>query len=110
MFSGYGLLVPADLRKGLEMNGQYFWDVVLEEARQAVIANTKKSGIQEGMIDVDNSKVHNSAKTSKRLAEFLVRRLPHRRYFPDISACNFWFFGWSKDVMQGQKFRGPDQV
>jgi hypothetical protein len=45
MFSGHGLLALGNLPGGLKMNSQYFWDVVLEEAGQAVIAITKKSGI-----------------------------------------------------------------
>jgi histone-lysine N-methyltransferase SETMAR len=92
------------------MNCLDFRDAVLEEARRAVIAISKKSGIEEMMIETDNCKSHNSTKTRKRLEEFQVARLPHPPYSPDISLRNFCFIRWSKDVIQGQRFLSPDHV
>jgi hypothetical protein len=66
MFSGYRLLALDDSAKRLNMNSHYFCDVVLEEARRAAMAITKKAGIEEVMVHMDNCKVHNSAKTTKR--------------------------------------------
>jgi histone-lysine N-methyltransferase SETMAR len=112
MRSCYAFLALDDLPKGLKMNSRYFCDVVLEEVKRTVIAITvtKKSGIEEVMIHMDNCRVHNSAKTAKGLAEFHVTRLHHPPYSPDVSPCDFWFFGWNKNLMQGQKFHGPDDV
>jgi hypothetical protein len=110
MFSGYGLLALDDLPKGLKINVQYFCNVVLEEARQAVMTIIKKSGIEEVLIHMDNWKVHNYAKTTKRLEEFQATRLPRPAYSPDVSLHDFWFFNWSKDVWQGQKLHDPDHV
>jgi putative lipase involved disintegration of autophagic bodies len=31
-------------------------------------------------------------------------------HLPDVSLCNFWFFGWSKDGIRGQVFLGPESV
>jgi hypothetical protein len=39
-----------------------------------------------------------------------ITRLPHPAYSPDISPCDFWFFGWTKNEMQGKQFQGPDEV
>jgi hypothetical protein len=110
IFSSYGLLALHDFPKGLKVNRQYFCDVVLEEARRAVSANTKKSGIEEAVISMDSFNVDNSAKTRKRLEEGQVTQLPYPSYSPYISPCEFWSFGWSKDVMQSQGFRCPDHV
>jgi hypothetical protein len=101
MFSGYCLLALDNLPKGFKINVQYFCNIVLEEARQAVITIIKKSGIEEMMIHMDNWKAHNCPKTTKRLEEFQVTRLLHPAYSPGISLRDFWFFNWSKDVWQG---------
>jgi mannosyltransferase OCH1-like enzyme len=82
---------------------------LFEEAKWAVIAITKESGIEEVMIHTDNCKIHNSAKAMKLLEEFQVTQ-SHPLYFPNFSPSGFWFFGWSKDLMQGHKFHGPDHV
>jgi hypothetical protein len=44
--NGHCFLALDDFPKGIKMNGQSFSDVVFEEARRAVIAITKKSGIE----------------------------------------------------------------
>jgi histone-lysine N-methyltransferase SETMAR len=92
------------------MNSQYFCNVVVQETKRPVTIITEKSGIEGMMIDMDNHKVHNSARTGQRLDEFQVARLSHPPYSPDISPCDFWFFGWSKGSMKGQQFQGPDDV
>jgi hypothetical protein len=66
MFNDWYLVALDDLPKWLNMNNQFLCDVVLEEARRAVIAIPKKSGIEGLMIHMDSCKVHNSAKTTKR--------------------------------------------
>jgi hypothetical protein len=52
------------------MNSHYFCDVILQEAKRAVTVLIGKSWIESMMIRIDNCKVHNSAKTTKRLEEF----------------------------------------
>jgi hypothetical protein len=110
LFSGYGLLVLDSLPKGCKMNSQYFCDVVLGEAKRAVTTIAGESGIELMKIHMDNCKVHNSAKTTERLDEFQITRLPHPAYSRDISPCDFWFFGWTKNELQGKQFQGPDEV
>jgi hypothetical protein len=57
--SGHGFLALDDLPNGLNMNSQYWCDVALEEVRRAVIAITKKCGIEEALMRMDNCKGHN---------------------------------------------------
>jgi hypothetical protein len=95
ILSGHGLLTFDNSAKGCKMNSQYFCDVVLEEAQRAVTA--------DGENYMDDCKVHNPAKTTERLDECQVTRLPHPPYSRD-----FWVFGWSKNEMRGQRFQAPD--
>ena len=110
IFSGLGLLLLDILPKGCNMNSHYFCDTILEGTNKAVASFPEKSGMEGMMIHLDNCKVHNSRKTTERLDAFQVTRLPHPPYSPDISPCDFWFFGWSKNEMRGRRFHGPDDV
>jgi hypothetical protein len=92
------------------MNRQYFCDVVLQETRETLTSILEKSGIEGMMIHLDNCKVHNSVRTTLQFKDSQVTRLPQPPYSSDISPCDFWFFGWSKEQMRGYKFQGADQV
>jgi hypothetical protein len=89
IFSDHGLLALDKLPEGCKMNRQYFCDVVREEAKRSVTAMTRQSGIEGMMRQMDNCKVHNSARTTQRLEEFQVIRLAHPAYSPDVSPCGF---------------------
>lgn len=57
-----------------------------------MIVITKKIGIEEVMIHVDNCEIHNSPKTMKRVEELHVTRLPIRYIFLTfyLSISDFW--------------------
>jgi histone-lysine N-methyltransferase SETMAR len=93
IFSGYGLLTLNQFPKGQKMNSQYFCDVVLQETKEALTSIPGKSGIEGMMIHSDNCIVHNSGRTTRQFQDFQVTRLPHPPDSPDISPCDFWFFG-----------------
>jgi hypothetical protein len=59
MFSGFGVLALNDLPNELKTNRKYCCDVVLEEVRRALIGITKKNGIGEALMRMDNCKGHN---------------------------------------------------
>jgi histone-lysine N-methyltransferase SETMAR len=110
IFSDHGLSAFDKLPKECKMNSQCFCDVVLEDAKRSVVAIMGKSGIEGLMIQTDNCKVHNSGMTSQRLEEFQVIRLAHPPYSPDISPCDFWFVGSSKDMMKCHQFQSADDI
>jgi hypothetical protein len=92
------------------MNSQYFCDVVLEKANRSVTAITGKSGIEGMMIHLDNGKVSNSARSTQRLEEFQVIRWANPPHSHDLSPYDFWFVGWSKDMIKGHQFQSADDV
>jgi hypothetical protein len=51
------------------MNTQYVCDFVFEEAWRAVIAITRKNGIEETPINMDHCQMQNFAKIMKRLED-----------------------------------------
>jgi hypothetical protein len=110
IFSGSGLITFNDLPKGQNLNSQYLSGVIFGEIRDGLLSITQKNGLEEMMIHMDNCKVHHSKKTTALLQELQVTRLPHPPYFPDISPCDFWVFGWSNNQMRGKRFHGSDEV
>jgi hypothetical protein len=44
------------------------------------------------------------------LEKFHVIRLAHPPYSHDISPCDLWFVGWSKDMMKGHQFQSAADV
>jgi histone-lysine N-methyltransferase SETMAR len=110
IFSGHGLLTPDQLPKGEKMNSQYFCDAILQETREALTSIPEENGIEGMMIHLDNSKVQYPARTTVQFQDFQVTRLSHPPDSPDISPCDFWFFGWSKEQMRGHEFHGADVV
>jgi hypothetical protein len=39
-----------------------------------------------------------------------IERLTHPLDSPDLSPCDFWFFGWAKTALQNQRFADADAV
>jgi hypothetical protein len=78
------------------------YDIVLKRAKRAVIAITRKSGIERILIDLGDRKDHNSTRTMERLDEFQVILLPHPPYSLDISSCDFFSVSRGKDAMRGR--------
>jgi hypothetical protein len=39
-----------------------------------------------------------------------LQKLDHRAYSPDLSRCDFWFFGRSKTAIQNQCFQDSDEL
>jgi histone-lysine N-methyltransferase SETMAR len=92
------------------MNSQYFCDVDLQETRESLTSIPEKSGIEGMIINLDNCRVHNSGRTTLQFQDFQVTKWPHPPFSPDISPCDFCFFGWSKEQMRGHEFHGSDEV
>jgi hypothetical protein len=88
-FSSHGCLIFDISAKVCKMNSQHLRDAVLEETKRVMTVMTRQSGIEGTMIQMENCKVHNSAKTIERLDEFQVTRVPHPPYSPDILPCDF---------------------
>jgi histone-lysine N-methyltransferase SETMAR len=39
-----------------------------------------------------------------------LQRLDHPAYSPDLSPCDFWFFGRAKTAMQNHSVQNPDKL
>jgi hypothetical protein len=54
------------------------------------------------VVHIDNSICHNGRKIQEYFARKKMTRAPHPVYSPDLSPCDFWFFGHAKEQMKDQ--------
>jgi histone-lysine N-methyltransferase SETMAR len=59
---------------------------------------------------MDNCRVHNALDTADTLRVMKLPRVPHPPYSPDLSPCDFWFFGRAKVALQNQSFVDTDEL
>jgi hypothetical protein len=53
---------------------------------------------------MDNLKGHNARKITGKLQQKHITRAPHLPYSPDLSPCDFWFFGMVKQKIKDREF------
>jgi hypothetical protein len=56
------------------------------------------------------SKGHDSRKIQEKFETKSLARSPHPSYSPDLSPCDFWFFGMAKRKMRDQKFHTVQDI
>jgi histone-lysine N-methyltransferase SETMAR len=59
---------------------------------------------------MNNSKCHNAKKTTGKLQKKHITRAPHSRYSPDMSPCDFWFFGMVKQKIKDREFCSAQDI
>jgi hypothetical protein len=59
---------------------------------------------------MDNCCWHNAQKVVDKIKHSHMIRLDHPLYSPDLSACDFYFFGVLKNQMKETVFRNVDEV
>jgi hypothetical protein len=58
---------------------------------------------------MDSSACHDGHKITDQLTVADIARAPHPPYSPDLSSCNFWFYGFLKESMKGMELPADDQ-
>jgi histone-lysine N-methyltransferase SETMAR len=61
-------------------------------------------------IRMDNCVVHSALKTLRKIRRTKIERLAHPSYSPELSPCDFWFFGRAKTALQDRTFADADPV
>jgi hypothetical protein len=51
---------------------------------------------------MDNSMYYDGCKIQECFASKKMTRIPHPVYSPDMSPCDFWFFGCAKEQLKDQ--------
>jgi hypothetical protein len=61
-------------------------------------------------IHTDNARVHAARDCIAETQRLKMTRLPEPAYSPDLSPCEFWFFGFAKQAIQDEVFDNTDQL
>jgi histone-lysine N-methyltransferase SETMAR len=103
-FSGTRLIVLNALPKGARFNQEYFLDWVLPKLYTEKRRYTRSKLPCNFWVHMDNSMCHNGGKIVAEFEAKHLNRMPHPPYSPDLSPCDFWFFGMVKEFLKGKAF------
>jgi histone-lysine N-methyltransferase SETMAR len=103
-FTNRKLFIAKDFPKGQKYNQDYFLSEIIPELEQekSRYKRRKRDGIF--YVHMDHSKSHDSGKIQEKFETKHLARAPHPAYSPDLSPCDFWFFGMAKEKMQDREF------
>jgi hypothetical protein len=59
---------------------------------------------------MNNSMCHNGSKVASKIKKNHIFRMSHRPDSPDISPCDFWLFGMSKQNLRDLEFSSSDEI
>jgi histone-lysine N-methyltransferase SETMAR len=109
-FNGLRILTINCLPQGQNMNSDYFINNILTDLSQHARDGSRKTSISSMRIHMDNCKVHNSIKTTRKIEELRLTRIPHPPYSPDIAPSDFWLFGYLKEFLRGAAYPDADTL
>jgi hypothetical protein len=98
------------LPRGQKFNKLYFKDVILYQIDRGFNRGRGQSRTKSMRIHMDNARVHAAGDCIAEVQRLKMTRLPQPAYSPDLSPCNFWFFGFAKQVIQDEVFDNADQL
>jgi hypothetical protein len=58
---------------------------------------------------MDIARVHAAGDSIVEIQRLKMTRLPQSAYSPDLSPCDFWFFGFAKQVIQDEVLGNANQ-
>jgi histone-lysine N-methyltransferase SETMAR len=70
----------------------------------------RRKGASSFSVHMENSMCHNIAKITEKLAKKHIAPALHPPYSRDLSPCDFWLFGISKEKMKDRVFRNEQHI
>jgi hypothetical protein len=109
-FGGTPLMCLDYLPQGQKCNKLYFKDMILHQTDQGINRGRGQSRAKSVRIHMDNARVHAAGNCISEIQRLKMTRLPQPACSPDLSPCDFWFFGFAKQVIQDEVFDNADQL
>jgi hypothetical protein len=97
------------LPRGQKFNKLYFKEVILYQIDRGFNRGKGQSRTKLMKIYMNNVRVHAAADWIAEIQRLKMARLPQPAYRPDLSPCDFWFFGFAKQAIQDHGFDNADQ-
>jgi histone-lysine N-methyltransferase SETMAR len=109
-FTNTKLLIAEDLPKGQKYNQDYFISDILPELEREKMRYKRRKKGGTFFVPMDHSKSHDGGKIQGNFAMIGRVRTPHSPYSPDLSPCDFWFFGMAKGKMKDREFHTVQDI
>lgn len=109
-FNGTKMLCIDALPSNYKFNQQYFIDYIIPQFHENVDHDKKQPPLKNIKIHMDNSPIHNGSLVAQKLKEEKINRIPHPPYSPDLSPCDFWFFGMAKENLKGVEINSEEDL
>ena len=94
---------------GARANQQIFIDEVLKPIVKK-IHKLKESPIEDYHVHFDNAPRHRGSLTTAYLSRVKLNLAENPPYSPDISPCDFWFFGYCKQNLKEEEIEDEDEL
>jgi histone-lysine N-methyltransferase SETMAR len=102
--TSHRLIVLKALPKVTTCTHHYFTSDVLPDLDGEKLRYRRTNRGQAFFLHMDNPKFHNAKKITGKLQQKHITRAPHPPYSPDLSPCDFWFFGMAQEKVKDREF------
>jgi hypothetical protein len=103
-FTSRRLIVLEALAKETTCTQHYFISDILPDLDGEKLRYRRKNPGQESCLRMSNSKCHNAKKITRKLQQKHITRAPHPPHSPELSSCDFWFFGMVEQKIKDHEF------
>jgi hypothetical protein len=86
----------------MEFNQNHFITTIAPELSKTNSNSKRSVDKTELIVYMDNSMCRNGRKIQEYCARKKMTKTPHPVYSPDLSPCDFWFFGDTKEQLKDQ--------
>ena len=105
IFNVDGVVSVVALPRGQKFTKQFFYDVVISDFIKKVKIPKSKDQKRKVKFHCDNAPVH---AIDGLLEESNIPRFPHPPYSPDLAPCDFFLFGYLKNLLEGRNFESDE--
>jgi histone-lysine N-methyltransferase SETMAR len=109
-FTSRRLIVLEALPRGTTCTQHYFISDILPDLDGEKLRSRRNNPGQELFLHMANFKCHNTRKITGKLQKKHITRAPHPPYSPDLSPCDFWFFGMVKQKTKDREFCSAQEI
>jgi histone-lysine N-methyltransferase SETMAR len=109
-FTNGKLLIAESLPKGQKYNQDHFVSDILPELEPEKMRYKRRKQGRTFVAHMDHSKSHEGGKIEGKFDMKGFVRAPHPPYSPDLSPCDYWFFGMAKEKMKDREFHAVQDI
>jgi histone-lysine N-methyltransferase SETMAR len=109
-FTNRKLLIAEYLPKGQKYNQDCFISDILPALEREKMRYERRKQGRTFFVQTDRSKSHDGGKIQGKFDMKRLVRAPHSPYSPDLSPCDFCFFGMAKGKMKEWEFHAVQDI